>query len=358
VHDPALHFLRHLVRALLAQRAVHVAGQAEAAAARAAAHHLDAQTVVRDLGRGDERLLGHVARVQGRHEAEARPRDRRARQRLPRDEAPGILHLSEERGHVDALERGHAAQRFGARHLGAAPLGGDVAQLHHDLFAVAHYEGVDEGRDGLRVHRAEAARDHDRVVLAAVLRPKGHPGEVDHREHVGVGQLVLQREADQVERAGGRPRFERVEGDPLGAHQLLHVAPRREAELREPVLAAVDQVVEDLQPEIGHPDLVQVREAEEHPDRSFRRILPERVEEATRVPARLGDRRQVGFVQQSQFFHVPLREEAVSKQLGQRSLWQTGRTRPNLPSRRIYHTGGAAATRVENAGSGAPGSPP
>ena len=53
--QPAQHLLDHLLRRLLAHRAVDHAGLAEAAAARAAAHDLDRQPVVRDLAHRQQR---------------------------------------------------------------------------------------------------------------------------------------------------------------------------------------------------------------------------------------------------------------------------------------------------------------
>jgi hypothetical protein len=84
---------------------------------------------------------------------------------------------------------------------------------------------------------------------------------------------------------------------------VLHVAPRREAELGDAVGAPVDDVVEDLEPEVGHPDLVEVGEAEQEADARLGWILPRRVEKASRIPARLRHERQVCFVQQAELVH-------------------------------------------------------
>ena len=293
VDNPALDFLHDLVRALLAERPVHVAGEAEAASPRAAAHHLDAQPVVRDLGRGDQRALRVVLRQERRDVAEPRLRGRRVRERLARDVPERVLDLGVKRRNVDALDGAHAPDHLGARHAGFPALGHEVAELLDYLFPVPDHETVDERRQGLRVHRAETARDHDRIVLA----------EVDHREHVGVRELVLEREADQIELPGRRARLERVERQPLRAHQALHVAPRREAKLGDPVGAPVDDVVEDLEPEVGHPDLVEVGETKQEANAGLGGILPRRVEKASRVPTRLRHERQVCFIQKAELVH-------------------------------------------------------
>src|SRR5207237_10800477 len=100
-------------RALLPERPVHVARQAEAASARAAAHDLDAQTVVHDLGRRDERLLRVVLRIERRDVPVARTRRWGGGLGDARDEPERSRPFVEMGGHVDALERAQAAEHLG-----------------------------------------------------------------------------------------------------------------------------------------------------------------------------------------------------------------------------------------------------
>ena len=186
VRDAALDFIHDLIRALFPERTVHVAGEAEATAAGAAAHDLHAEPVVRDLGRRDERLLRVVLRIERRHVAIPRLLGRRVGLGLARDETEGVHHLVEVRRHVHALERAQAAKHFRALEPLLAPLDHEVAHLLDDLFAVSDHERVHEGRERLRIHRAQPARHQNRVVVAAVRGAERNLRQVDHREHVGI----------------------------------------------------------------------------------------------------------------------------------------------------------------------------
>ena len=86
--------------------------------------------------------------------------------------------------------------------------------------------------------------------------------ELEHGEQVRVGELVLQAEADDVEVArAARWLSSETSGRPRRAQQRLHVEPRRVDALGGDVGAAVQDVVEDLQPEVRLRDLVDLGKA-------------------------------------------------------------------------------------------------
>ncbi len=63
----------------------------------------------------------------------------------------------------------------------------------------------------------------------------------------------------------------------------LHVGPGGEGAFRQEVGVGVQCVVEDLQPEVGHPDLVAVGVNEDETGADARRVLMDRVPFAVRV---------------------------------------------------------------------------
>ena len=77
--------------------------------------------------------------------------------------------------------------------------------LVHDprqaLLAVADDEQVDERGEQLRVLRARAAGDDQRIVERAVLGVQRDAAQVEHRQDVRVADLVLEAEAEDVELA-------------------------------------------------------------------------------------------------------------------------------------------------------------
>ena len=97
-----------------------------------------------------------------------------------------------EGGHVGSRQRQQVAQARGAGRARALPAARQLGQLGDGLLALAQHEGVDEGRERFGVEGGAAARDDDGVVLAAVARARGDARQVEHVEHVRVGQLVLQ----------------------------------------------------------------------------------------------------------------------------------------------------------------------
>ena len=81
--------------------------------------------------------------------------------------------------------------------------------------------------------------------------------QVEHRQDVGVADLVLEREADHVELVQRSESLQAVERQPVLAQGGLEVGQRREDALAGPVVG-VHQAVEDLQPVVAHPQGVGV----------------------------------------------------------------------------------------------------
>ena len=90
------------------------------------------------------------------------------------------------------------------------------------------------------------------------------PPRSSHGEHVRVRELELQREADDVEVLERARGLERHEREVPRAELLLHVDPRRVGTLGERARIVVEDLVEDLEAEVAHPDVVDVGEREAH----------------------------------------------------------------------------------------------
>ena len=241
--------------------------------ARAAAEDLDVQPVVHDLDERDELLLrvrpvgevGDRALVDDRgHVGEPR-RDRADERAVVLD----VVHRRARRRRGSS--RARAAPLRGRRPAAALPRADDLGDLADDLFAVADDERVDEVGERLGVVRAVPARDHDRVLGAAVLVADRDAREVDAVQQVRVDELG--REVER-ERRRSRPPARWVStqnsGTRRAAHLALDVDPGRVGALGDGVAAFVQDFVEDLEPLVGEPDLVGVGVDEEPGDRSGR----------------------------------------------------------------------------------------
>ncbi len=163
-----------------------------------------------------------------------------------------------QRGDVDPFDLGEPPQHGGA--VEALGPGGDehVGDVADHLFAVAEHGGVDEIGEGLGVVTAVPADEHQRVALGAVGGVDRHTGQIEAVEDVGVGELGRQVERDRVELGGRGVVLDREPRDALVTHDRLEVAPRGVGTVGASVVAFVDDLVEDLQPGVGQPDLVGV----------------------------------------------------------------------------------------------------
>ncbi len=90
----------------------------------------------------------------------------------------------------------------------------------------------------------------------SLLGCQGDAAQVEHRQHVAVAEVVLQREAEHVERHKRREGFQAIKWQAVFAEQLLHVGQRAKRPFAGPVIAAVHHVVEDLEPIMAHADRI------------------------------------------------------------------------------------------------------
>ncbi len=86
----------------------------------------------------------------------------------------------------------------------------------------------------------------------------GHTREIDQVQEVRVDELGREVEGEHVEVGRGPVGVDAEERHPRRAHRRFHVGPGRVRPLRHRVFALVEQLVEDLKPLVGEPDLVGV----------------------------------------------------------------------------------------------------
>ena len=140
------------------------------------------------------------------------------------------------------------------------------------FLAVADHERVDEVGHGLGVERAVPTGDDERVLGAAVLGPHRDAGEVEALEHVRVHELGGEAEGEHVEVAGVVVGVDREERHARRPHLGVHVDPGRVGALGDRVVAFVEDLVEDLEPLVGQPDLVGIG-IDEEPGGAGRPVL-------------------------------------------------------------------------------------
>ena len=280
--------VENVLHAALAHRAVDHACLAEAAAARAAAQHFDVDAVVHNLHeRHDDalRILGLVK--VGHHVLDDGAGYALLRRLKGLQRAVLVVGCLIEAGHIDAAEPRQPAQAF----LSGNAL--SLARLHHvdglqrADFAVSNGKRVDEMIQRLRIERARAARNDDRIVPGAVLAVQRNAGQIEELQDVGIAHLILQRNAQHVKAADWRARLQRKQRHILLTHQVRHVHPRRKDALAKRVLPLIDDIIQDAGTQMGHAHLVHIRERKRIANRHAVRILEHGIHLAAHVPGRL-----------------------------------------------------------------------
>ena len=119
----------------------------------------------------------------------------------------------EERRDIHPTDAGKGSQQLAA--ILPIPRKVRVADLVDGVLAVSQQHGVEEVGQRLGVERAWTAGDHQRVATAAICGAQGNATQVQHCQQVRVRELVLQREADDVERLERGQVSNEPSGSPL-----------------------------------------------------------------------------------------------------------------------------------------------
>ncbi|MBR2004947.1 MAG: HAMP domain-containing protein [Thermoguttaceae bacterium] len=145
-----------------------------------------------------------------------------------------------------------------------AEFGPTFEERRERFFAVANEENVDEIGHNLRRRGGGASGDDQRRFERTIDAAKRNPGEVEHRQHVRITKLVLEREAEEVERGERRERFERVNREVRVAEDRLHIETGAKGAFASEIGATVDDVVKNRQRDVRHADRINVRKTEAH----------------------------------------------------------------------------------------------
>ena len=204
-------------------------------------------------------------------------------------------------GHHAVLPVGHLIER---RHIQAGDTGGgyqqfppapplvpgaavELQQLQQHVLPLTQAKDVDKGRHGLGVVGAGAACNDQGTLLPSVRRAQGQPGQVQHIEHIGVGQFIAQGKADYVKPRDGVAALQPVEGKPFSAHLGLHIPPGGKDPLTPDALLLIHQSIQDAYTQVGHADLIRIRKAECYPCVYTPAVLDHRVVFPSRIPCGL-----------------------------------------------------------------------
>ena len=259
--------------AAVADGPVHIPRLTEPAAPDAAPEQLQHHPVLDDLRGGDDGFGGEKGLVHIPDDALGHHR---------RGPVPGG-----DGGHGAVVVIRHVVQAWDvdARQLGGGPkkrlLGPalppgpavQLHQLHGDVLPLAQAYQVDEVGDGLGVVHGGAPGDDQGGQGRAVGAVNGNVCQVQHIQDGGKGHLIAHGEGHDVKVRDGLAGLQGKQGHPRPAHLLLHVAPGGKHPLAPHALHVVHNAIENAHAQVGHADLIGVREAEGNAGIHLGRVL-------------------------------------------------------------------------------------
>ena len=119
----------------------------------------------------------------------------------------------------------------------------DRENLQDDILTVAHHDGVDEVGDRLGVRGTRSPGDYQGVLGPPLDAQQGDTAQLKGVQDVGVGELVLEREADDIKGAKRLLALQAGQGELTAAQERLVVSVWAEDPLAgDPGLAVEDFV--------------------------------------------------------------------------------------------------------------------
>ena len=170
-------------------------------------------------------------------------------------------------GHLHGQASEEVRSRFPAATAVAFPLGDDFEYLADRVLGVPDQGKIHEGREGFRVGRAGSSDAHKGVRLFPVDLAEAKARKIQNVEEVGVGQLGLQGETEDVVVRHRPFVLETPKGQFSSTELGLHVGPGSVHSIQQPPGVAIHDVIQNLRPGVAHSHLVRVRIAEQEPNR-------------------------------------------------------------------------------------------
>ena len=207
--------------------AVNISRLAEAAAAQAATQHLHHRAVVHRLYKRHHEAVRKIHCVDVPDNALNHPGRRALLRGNGADGAVVMIGNLVEGRNIHTRDLRRPPQELSAGPAGLLGLGVEIADVQHQLLALAQLKKVKKFRNRLRVAGTGAAAHDNGRKAGAVGSAQRDPRQIEHIENRGVGQLILQGKAHQVKRGHRVQALQCVERLAAFAQQLFKVRIRR-----------------------------------------------------------------------------------------------------------------------------------
>ena len=125
------------------------------------------------------------------------------------------------------------------------------------------------------------------MLPAAVDRKKGDSGKLQDLQDVGIAHFILNGDAQKIKVFYGFLGFQGKQGYPLPPHDLIQIHPGGIYPFTPHIFKLIEHVINDLNSQMGHTNLVYVRKAHGKPHVHPAFILHHRIDLASDIAGRL-----------------------------------------------------------------------
>jgi len=213
------------------------------------------------------------------------------------DRSVRVVGVVEKGGDVDSRDGGDGLQEFRSVSPRRFPGLENQDDFRQDFLGLAQHHKIKNPSQGFGIVRTGPARHHPRHSLPPVLRCRGNARQIQDSQDVGVAELVLETETDEVESLQGHPRFQSAQGFPRFPEFGLEVGPGGIDPVRDDSLQPVQEMVEETESQVAHPDFIHIGKSQREAGRGFLETLPTGVDLAAEVTAGLEHLKQEPFRQ-------------------------------------------------------------
>ena len=142
------------------------------------------------------------------------------------------------------------------------PLAKQACHLADDFLSFTQDKEVKEISYRLRVVHARTAAYDKRLLLAPVTAPDGDTCQIQHIQDIGINHLILQGKAQKVKILYGMKALQGKQGNLPLTHNGFHIHPGCIHTLTGGILPAVQHLIKDFQPQVGHAHLIDIRQCQ------------------------------------------------------------------------------------------------
>ena len=126
--------------------------------------------------------------------------------------------------------------------------------------ALSDIKQIKKVRNGLRIVGTGAAPYDDGAVVPPLCRKQWNLGQIQYLQDVGITHLVLNGDPQKIHILHRFLGLQAKEGDLLLSHNGVQIHPGGIDPLAPYILPAVKHVVEDLNSQVGHANLIYIGE--------------------------------------------------------------------------------------------------